>query len=154
MSTLQGRRCRPSMRAHACRGQKFKALPLPRRDMLQPRLGGQAGGRGQRVGSGLVCQSSGTGIKQRPAVHPLSHRVAALLARLEGQAVNYTAFARGTPPGKDCVCRLLRARAWRATLPGEAAACRPAGLPRLYGPRLRAASVGHGCTLALSTVSR
>ncbi|KAL4419960.1 hypothetical protein ABPG75_007058 [Micractinium tetrahymenae] len=54
-------------------------------------------------------------VEAAPDVDP--DRVAALLARLEGRALDYTAFARGTPPGKNCVCRLLRARAWQATLP-------------------------------------
>ena len=46
-------------------------------------------------------------------------RVHALLQPLVGQCMNYTSFARDTPAGKDCTCRLLQARAWRAALPGE-----------------------------------
>ena len=45
-------------------------------------------------------------------------RVAALLAQLEGWELDYTVFARDVPPGKDCRCRLLRARAWAGRLPG------------------------------------
>lgn len=49
--------------------------------------------------------------------------MAALLAALEGRPLDCWAFARDTPPGKDCVCRLLRARAWDARLPGAWRSC-------------------------------
>ncbi|KAL4420340.1 hypothetical protein ABPG77_006147 [Micractinium sp. CCAP 211/92] len=54
-------------------------------------------------------------VQAAPDIDP--DRVGALLAPLEGRALDYKAFARDTPPGKDCVCRLLRARAWRTSLP-------------------------------------
>jgi tRNA pseudouridine synthase len=46
-----------------------------------------------------------------------------LLKALEGKRLDWTAFARDTPPAKDCVCTILCARALRAETP----ACRRSG---------------------------
>jgi hypothetical protein len=47
--------------------------------------------------------------------------VHAMLQRLAGRRLNYHAYARDTPPGKDCECTLLTARALRVLLPPSAA---------------------------------
>lgn len=46
----------------------------------------------------------------------------AMLQRLQGRRVNYYAFARDTPQGKDCECTLLVARACLVQLPAVSGA--------------------------------
>eukprot|EP00884_Botryococcus_braunii_P020786 jgi/Botrbrau1/7391/Bobra.0316s0033.1 len=51
------------------------------------------------------------------------HTVNRLLAPLVGKAMDYEAYARDTPPGKNCVCRLLKASACLVALGSTPALC-------------------------------
>lgn len=85
-------------------------------------------------GSAAATGDSGTGDGAPSFDHPLGTdytvvdvsevdvgHMDAMLRAISGRSLNFSAFARDTPPGKECTCVIHAARATRVTLPAAAA---------------------------------